>query len=149
MAIPFPTKQEFSVLWSDPDMSVRSIARKFFVSEHQVCGWAKKFGFQTRGYDRPSLDRIDAKSFKDDWAAGVPVRLLRKKYCVGSDSIIKIAARLGLQQRNGRPTQRPPVVRFDIEEGPRPGDPSPEEIARWKLMFRQRHIERRMQETNA
>ena len=132
MAIPFPTKAELEALWNDPDVSVRDIAKKYFVTDTMVRNWAVRHGFAKRADARVRFDQSRDAEFVAMWNEGIPLSVISKTFGVGHTAISNAILRLGLKKRTPvAPPRRQKVVdvvRFDVEPVPEPGDPTPEEI---------------------
>lgn len=132
MAIPFPTKAELEALWNDPDVSVRDIAKKYFVTDTMVRKWAARHGFARRADARVRFDQSRDAELVAMWNDGVPLSVIFRKLGVGHTAISNAIARLKLKKRSSvappRKQKAVDVVRFDIEPALAPGDPTPEEI---------------------
>jgi hypothetical protein len=141
MAKPLPTKSEFETMWADPDRSVRSIAREFFVTEHRVMAWAVKWGLvQRRHYQPVKFDRCE--QLRALWANhDMSITDIAKTLKIGRTTVVRVASKLCLPARQQQIIAKGHQKKFEWGEGPRPGDPSPEEIARLAAECRRRREE--------
>lgn len=139
MAIAFPNREEFAALWSDADVSVADISRRYCVTQNLVRRWAERFRLSRRADTRNRIDRSRDGEFRRDWNSGVPVSSLVAKYGVQRKAIEAQVRRLRLRKRKPvAVAKRAPIdiVRFDVEPLPQPGDPTPEEIESRKAEVR-------------
>ena len=139
MPKPLPTKSEFAMLWSDPERSVGSIAREYFVTEHRIMAWAARWGLsKSRDYRRLKFDQRD--KIRAMWGT-MSIAEISRDLGVGRTTVVRAAANLRLSVRRTQEIAKATPRKSDCDEGPRPGDPLPEEIARLAAECRRRREE--------
>ena len=141
MAKPLPTKSEFETMWADPDRSVRSIAREFFVTEHRVMAWAARWGL-SKGRKYQPEKFAHCEQLRSMWANNdMSITDIARKLGCGRTTVVRVASKLCLPPRQQQIIARGNQRKIGYDEGPRPGDPLPEEIARLAAECRRRREE--------
>ena len=133
MSILFPTKEELSEDWNNPNMTIEGIAKKYGRSKSLVGKWAKRFQLPKRDSGRKrianKLNRVE--EFRRLWNdSSRSLSSISRHFGVCNKTTARWAEIERFPPRTFALAGRePPFRRIQQEHGMLPGDPTPEEIA--------------------
>lgn len=127
-----PTREEFVALW-EAKVPLADIARRYGVSERVVRHWRNRFGLRPRMTIRRPKGRDE--KFLALWNdASIPRVEVARRMGISRHVARNYARNLGLLGDNDDDGG------MEQEEGPGPGDPTPEEIAELAAYHRARRL---------
>lgn len=125
-----PTREEFAAMWST-GTPVEEFVRRYEVSASAVRRWAIKFGLPSRTAIAPSpAESGRLEEFRECWSdPDLTYVDISRRFRARRTTLLKWAATYGLGEKARRD-----------EDGPGPGDPTPEEIEELKAYANARRL---------